>query len=115
MEFFKQEYWSGLPFPPPEIPPDPGFESVSLTSPALVGGFFTTAPSGSREQNPKLLFKEYKFSVWNDEQFLSRGGYEYVGKRKILELFVLLAQFCCDPKTALKSLCFKKISGNRLW
>ena len=28
-EFFKQEYWSGLPFPPPGDLPDPGIEPVS--------------------------------------------------------------------------------------
>ena len=30
-------------FPPPEDLPDPVFESVSLVSPALAGGFFTTS------------------------------------------------------------------------
>ena len=38
-----QEYWSGLPFPPPGVPPNPEIEPVS---PALVGGFFTTEPPG---------------------------------------------------------------------
>ena len=44
----RQEYWSGLPFPPPGDLPDPGIEPYlsspprSLTSPALAGGFFTT-------------------------------------------------------------------------
>ena len=38
----QEEYWSGLPFPPPGDLPDPGIEPTSLTSPALVGGFFTT-------------------------------------------------------------------------
>ena len=28
-EFFRQEYWSGLPFPTPGDLPDPGIESVS--------------------------------------------------------------------------------------
>ena len=37
MEFSRQEYWSGLPFPPPEDIPDPGIEPMS---PALTGGFF---------------------------------------------------------------------------
>ena len=27
MEFSRQGYWSGLPFPPPEDLPDPGIES----------------------------------------------------------------------------------------
>ena len=31
MEFFKQEYWSGLPFPSPEDLPDPGIEPWSPT------------------------------------------------------------------------------------
>ena len=43
MGFSRQEYWSGLPFPPPEDLPDPGIESASLISPALAGGFFTTS------------------------------------------------------------------------
>ena len=42
MEISMQEYWSGLPFPPPEDLPDPGVEPVSFMSPALVGGFFIT-------------------------------------------------------------------------
>ena len=29
MGFFRQEYWSGLPFPPPANLPDPGIESES--------------------------------------------------------------------------------------
>ena len=41
MEFPRQEYWSGLPFPPPEDLPDPGMEPTSLASPALAGRFFT--------------------------------------------------------------------------
>ena len=39
MEYPRQEYWSGLPFPPPGNCPDPGFEPISL-SPVLTGGFF---------------------------------------------------------------------------
>ena len=42
MEFSRQEYWSGLPFPMPGDLPDPGIEPVSLVSPAPAGGFFTT-------------------------------------------------------------------------
>ena len=40
MEFSRQEYWSGLPCPPPGDLPNPGFEPASLMSPALAGGFF---------------------------------------------------------------------------
>jgi len=38
MGFPRQEYWSGLPFPPPGDLPNPGPE---LEFPALPGGFFT--------------------------------------------------------------------------
>ena len=39
--FSQQDYWSGLPFPPPQDLPDPGIEPASLISPALAGRFFT--------------------------------------------------------------------------
>ena len=42
MGFSKQEYWSGLPCPPPGALPNPGTKPKSLMSPALAGGFFTT-------------------------------------------------------------------------
>ena len=41
--FSGQEYWSGLPFPPPADLPNPGIELTSLKSPALAGGFLTTS------------------------------------------------------------------------
>ena len=37
-----QEYWSGLPCPPPGDLPDPGIQLASLMFPALAGGLFTT-------------------------------------------------------------------------
>ena len=39
--FSRQEYWSGLPCPPPGDLPNPGIEPVSLMSPALTSGLFT--------------------------------------------------------------------------
>ena len=35
MEFSRQEYWSGLPFPSPGDPPDPGIKLPSLVSPYI--------------------------------------------------------------------------------
>ena len=43
MGFPRQEYFSGLPFPPPRNLPDPGIEPVF---PTLAGGFFTTEAPG---------------------------------------------------------------------
>ena len=45
MTFSRQEYWSGLPCPPPEGLPNPGTKPESLTSPALADGFLTTSPT----------------------------------------------------------------------
>ena len=42
MEFSKQEYWSGLPYPPPGHLADPRIKSWS---PELAGRFFTTTAS----------------------------------------------------------------------
>ena len=62
MGFLRQEYWNGLPFPPPGDLPNSGTEPTSLASPALASGFFTTEPPGLLwgakawgEQDPDLL------------------------------------------------------------
>ena len=61
MEFSRQEYWSGLPFPSPGDFPDLGIEPVS---PALAGGFFTTEPLvvGSPTTHVSLL----KYQLLNE-------------------------------------------------
>ena len=43
MGFSRQEYWSGLPCPPPGDLPNSGTEPVSLMSPVLAYRFFTTS------------------------------------------------------------------------
>ena len=51
MRFSRQEYWSGMSFPPPGDLPNPGIEPRSLSSPALAGRFFTTKPPGKPQRN----------------------------------------------------------------
>ena len=52
MEFPRQEYWNGLPFPTPVDLPDLGIEPAS---PALASRFFTTVPPGkSRGSQSKM-------------------------------------------------------------
>ena len=43
IRFSRQEYWSGLLFPPPGNLPDPGIEP---RSPESAGKFFTSEPPG---------------------------------------------------------------------
>ena len=45
MGFSRQEFWSGLPLPPPGHLPDPGIKSTSLTTPESAREFFTTSTS----------------------------------------------------------------------
>jgi len=52
VEFSRQEYWNGLPFPTSGDIPDPRTEPMS---PALAGGFFTTAPPGKPDQSSAPL------------------------------------------------------------
>ena len=45
MGFPRQEYWSGLPFPPPGIFPTQESNPCLLLSPELAGRFFTIRPT----------------------------------------------------------------------
>ena len=64
MGFPRQEYWSGLTFPPPGDLLDPGIKSTSLMSPALAGGFFTTQPPGKPGKTPWTEEPE-GYSTWS--------------------------------------------------
>ena len=59
MGFFRKEYWSVLPCPPPGDLPDPEINPSSLMSPALAGRFLTT--SATWEAN--LLSVLYKIKI----------------------------------------------------
>ena len=48
--FSRQEYWSGLPCPPPRDPPNPGIEPASLMSPALAGGFLNASATWEAQE-----------------------------------------------------------------
>ena len=56
MRFSRQEYWSGLPFPPPRDLPRPGIKPMF---PALAGGFFITVPPGE----PKHFISSVKLKI----------------------------------------------------
>ena len=60
MGFSRQEYWSGLPCPPPGDHPDPGIKPVSLISPALASGFFTMSVNREAQTCTKYMFNLHK-------------------------------------------------------
>ena len=70
MEFSRQEYWSGLPFPSLGDIPHPGIEPMCPESLALAGGFFTTEPlklPATSLTNTSLFIFTFSFGT---EQFL---------------------------------------------
>ena len=70
MGFPRQEYWSGLPFPSPGALLPQGSNHVSLMSPALAGGLFTTsagrAAGWSRKYKLKQLIDHFIKPVWGE-------------------------------------------------
>ena len=58
MGFSRQEYWSGLPCPPPGGLPDPGIEPASPATPALQADSF---PAESPAGKPKRKCTSFKF------------------------------------------------------
>ena len=51
MEFSRQEYWSGVPFPVSGDRPDPAVKPESLA----LAGFFTTVPPGKPQMHHRCL------------------------------------------------------------
>ena len=61
MGFSRQEEGSGLPCPPPGDLPNPETESLSLTSLALAGRFFTTSTTWEAQHNGEEYEKEFYY------------------------------------------------------
>ena len=66
MGFSRQEFWSGLLYPPPGDLPNPGTEPESLSSPALAGGFFTS--SATWEAPGMHVFRNPEPSDWAEQK-----------------------------------------------
>ena len=77
-EFSRQEYWSGLPCPPPRDLPDPGIEPAFLTSPALASRFFTTSATW------KIVFNSPASHCPPTIAFLSTSTAKYFTKKNCL-------------------------------
>ena len=69
--FFQQEYWSGLPSPPPGDLPNPGIKPVSPTSPALQADSLLLSHQGSHLF--VYLFAICKFSLGRKKKCLFRS------------------------------------------
>ena len=71
MEFFRQEYWSGLPCLPPGDLPDPWIEPMCLVSPALAGEFFAATTTWEGPWLTDFPFSLYELS-WLGHESIRR-------------------------------------------
>ena len=71
MEFSRQEYWSGLPFPSPGNLPDPGIEPMS---PALQADTLPSEPPGK----PKYMVSFKEVSQFGDKEYPGKLFKQYV-------------------------------------
>ena len=75
MEFSRQEYWSGLPCPPPGDLFDPGIEPSSFISPTLAGGVFTTSTTWEALELLSVQFSHAVMSDLSDPMDCSTPGF----------------------------------------
>ena len=61
--FSRQEYWSGLPCPPPGDLSHPGIKPVPLISPALAGWFLVTSRSSLQTRELRVRSIDQHLSV----------------------------------------------------
>ena len=73
MGFFRQEHWSGLPFPSPRDLPDPGIEP---RSPALQADVLISEPPGKPPKIIKLGDKNFQTTIIKYVQPF-KGKYEH--------------------------------------
>ena len=66
MEFSRQGYWTVLPSPSPWDLPYPGIKLMSLESPALASGFFTTNSTWKKAMAPHSSTLAWK-TPWMEE------------------------------------------------
>ena len=109
--FSKQEYWSGLPCPPPGDHPDLGVKLASLLSSALAGGFFTTRATGK----PWVPHKNRQ----EKEVVINPSPYPFVGNSRTGQSKYHQMPSCHSPKNCSLTIWAKELvaSGQRhsLW
>ena len=59
-----QEYWSGLPFPPPGDLLDPGIKPMYPLAPALAGSSLPLAPPGKPTYAKRASIKTPNDDIW---------------------------------------------------
>ena len=101
MIFSTQEYWSGLPCPPPGDLPDPGSEPASLTSLLqLQAGSLPLVSPGKPLYNLYILPKPKKMDLDN------KGGCACERKARDIGGLMAFSALCCEPQfSSVAQLC----------
>ena len=117
MGLFRQEYWSGLPFPLPGDLSDPRIKPLSLVSPTLAGRFFTTSATWESQEcgtGPKLASGSnselhlaflqcmicFILYFWHSFRISDNATSQICIKNQVAAAAVKLLQSCptlCDP------------------
>ena len=102
MGLSREEYLSGLLYPPPGDLPDPGFEPAALVSPALAGGFFTSSATiiviNISHENNYMLCPVTPPSEHPSTVLRAPGAYSF-GISALL--YHSVTAFCCDIMNSL--------------
>ena len=109
MGFSRQEYQSGLPCPTPGYLPYPGIEPVSLVSPALAGGFFTTRPTWEAQVQSKYAINiscchyylyHHVLKGWQNQTANPRSASKALSLNRAPHGKLMpISQGCCDNYT----------------
>ena len=79
MGFSRQEYWSGLPGPLPEDPPNPGIDLMFHYVSCIAGGFFTTRATW--EAPTLFIGRKTKEFAWAEPWKAPNLSHPFVGER----------------------------------
>ena len=107
MEFSREEYWSGVPFPTSRDLHDPGTEPGYLVSPALAGGSLPPAPPGK----PSLWDQHcyYRQGKKSSEKLCTRFGHDWVTEHKNINIIhnirLAVNNESRDPNSNLSKIC----------
>ena len=99
MQFARQEYRSGLPFPSTEDLPDPSIERTSPASPVSAGEFFTTEPPGKPITNNTVLYirKLCRESILPGEKQIVTVWCDACSP--VISQYIHMSNHCFTPKT----------------
>ena len=86
MGFPREEYWSGLPFPPPRGLFNPGVEPTSLASPVLAGRFVATSATIKANVNSWRIYHacahvRHMGAEGHDTRAWSGGAQHHLGRQ----------------------------------